>query len=287
VLQACPDLHTGWSLGEIELRHEAVRHVFEQDLETAYQGYLKEQRTAGRFRTDKPLLRVVNNPDVFSDRPHLVLRLQENLYSEVQFFRNNISVLAAARHRYIEQADKGVITFPNSLCLQLAVATADGWLLVTERSHKVDAFRGLWSCSIEEQLDLQDVARDPTYAAEEWCRRALREELGISRDHYASSNVRIFGVFLECDALNINLGGLALLNVERAELDAIIDKHPRTDYEFSRWDFISWSSLADELLAPSRAYHPSSGLRMFFAGVFRFGAVEFGRQLYEAKRHKS
>ena len=70
-----------------------------------------------------------------------------------------------------------------------------------------------------------------------------------------------------------------ILNHNRKKLDAIIDKHPRTDYEFQDWVFIPWSSLPLELMKPSRIYHPSTGLRMFYAGLFRYGAPGLNRKL--------
>jgi hypothetical protein len=270
-------------LNEVEIKHDTSRFVLQPQFHAPYERYFALHRAEGRFVDDRPLLMLTRNPDVFSDRPTLILFLQELLYSEFSFFKENVGVLAEQRQRYISEALNGNINFPNSLCLQLVVATSDDYLLLTQRSNKVDAFRALWSCSVEEQLNLVDLKGPEKDFAKNWSERMLFEELGVEPEGYDIQNIRIFAVFIESDVLNLNLAGLAVLKHDRKTLDAIIDKRPRTDYEFQAWDFLPWDQVAQELMLPSRPYHPSSGLRMFLAGIYKFGAPAFGRKIQSIK----
>jgi isopentenyldiphosphate isomerase len=283
ILQSCPDIHKGWPLAEVEIKHDRSRFVLQPQFRTGYERYLAVNKAQGRFVDDRTLLMLTKNPDVFSDRPTLILHVQELLYSEFSFFKENVAVLADQRHQYIGEVLNGTIRFPNSLCLHMVVLTSDGYLLLTQRSTKVDMFKAMWSCSVEEQLNLVDLKGSEKDFAKNWCERLLFEELGVEPDGYDLQNSRVFAVFIESDVLNLNLAGITLLKHDRKTLDAIIDKHPRTDYEFQTWEFVAWNDLPKELMLPSRPYHPSSGLRMFLAGIHKFGAPAFGKRIQEIR----
>ncbi|MFD4204826.1 hypothetical protein ACFWRG_02425 [Micromonospora tulbaghiae] len=167
----------------------------------------------------------------------------------------------------------------------MTVATSDGYILLTHRSHKVAYDPGTWSSSLEEQLSEHDFKGADSEVMSRWLQRALVEELGLSNIEASQCEARILAVFLEADRLNTGIAALASLDLTRDELDAIIDSRPREDYEFQDWAFIKWSDLASELGAPTRPYHPSSGLRMLLAGIVHYGVFGFSEKLDRALRH--
>src|SRR6185369_15835846 len=75
VLQSCPDIHKGWALTEVEIKHDTSRFVLQPQFHAPYERYFALHRAEGRFVDDRPLLMLTRNPDVFSDRPTLILFL--------------------------------------------------------------------------------------------------------------------------------------------------------------------------------------------------------------------
>jgi isopentenyldiphosphate isomerase len=283
VLQSCPDLPAGWKPGEIRIHREPTESKFrDATLEKTFKKW-------ARGREDDPdalgtTLRLKQNPVAFTDTPDLNLEVELNPWARTMFFKENVAPLAAERRKYIERALQGPIDFPHNLCFHAVIATSDDWILVTQRSPKVKYYPGTWSVSIEEQLSTKDFQTAETEAMEQWIRRLLFEELGIDKSGFDINNARVFAAFIETDVINCSLAGLITLSHDRQTLNAIIDSQPRPDYEFQDWDFISWSDLSKELIMPSRNYHPSSGLRMYLAGISHYGVLDFGQQLYDINR---
>ncbi len=278
-LQSCPDLYRGWSIENIRIQHDSTKYTLPSELDKSYRHYLET-----KFRTkqvdDRTRLMLIEDPRTFSDAPTLVLRIQETKWSHVRFYQESIIKDLNEHSRCIEQVLKTrKINFPNSLCLHLVIVTSDGYLLLTQSSPKVDYRPNLWQCSIGEQLDLSDLKGPEEKFVLNWIERALWEELGVSNDGFKPENVRVMAVILEGDIINFAIVTLAFLNYTRLELDAIIDKYPRTDYEFQKWDFIPWNDIPNQLLKPTRKYHPTVGIRMFYAGLFKFGAPGLNRRL--------
>jgi hypothetical protein len=283
VLQSCPDLSIGWRPREITIHREPTDFRFQDsNLERTFKRWTKTKAAQPDLLGTG--LRLTRNPAAFSDSPDLQLDVEPSPWACTMFFKDNVAVLAAERSRYIDRALHGPIEFPHNLALQAVIATSDEWVLITERSPKVRYFPDCWSCSIEEQLSLKDIQTSESEVMEQWIRRMLFEELGVDRSGIHMDNARVFAVFLETDILNCSLAGLITLKYDRETLNAIIDKHPRPDYEFQSWDFIRWSDLSRELVVPSRHYHPSTGLRMFLAGISKYGVIHFGRQLHQVGR---
>ena len=278
-LQSCPDLHKGWSLENIRFQYDSTKHALPHVLSESYRYYL-EKKFRIEYADDRTRLMLIEDSRVFSDAPTLVLRVQETKWSQVRFYQDSIIKDLDERTRYIYQVLKtGRIDFPNSLCLHLVIVTSDGYILLTKSSHKVTYYPNLWACSIGEQLDVCDLKGPEEKFALNWAERALWEELGVSTDGFKPENVRVMAVILEGDNVNFAIVTLAFLKYTRLELDAIIDKFPRTDYEFQEWDFISWNDIPKQLLKPTRKYHPTTGIRMFYAGLFKFGAPGLNRRL--------
>jgi hypothetical protein len=280
VLQSCPNLEAGWKPSEVTVIRRPTSFVLAADEVAAFDRWVAEQEPRGvNLRGTKYML--VKDPSSFSDASGLDLAVQECSYAQARFYAHGQAAIPAVRRRRVEQVDGGPIGFPHSLTLHATVATADGFVLLTRRSNKVDYYPGVWSCSIEEQLSTVDFPAGvgPADVMEVWAVRMLREELGLESTHVSADNIRVSGVFLESDVLNCSLAALVTLNVDRASLEAIIRRHPRQDYEYTEWHFLPWARLPSELLHPTFDFHPTAGLRMFLAGVMRFGAREFGVRL--------
>lgn len=280
-LQSCPDLHAGWLIESVRIQHDTTQYVVPKEWEDSYRKYVD---TVFRGKDDRTRLMLIENPVAFSDAPTLKLQVQESKYSHVLFFHTWMKKDQNQRAQYIDQIIKGhQINVPNSLCLHLVVVTTDDYLLLTHISNKNDYYPNQWSCSIGEQLDKNDLIGHDSKFALNWVERALYEELGVSYDGFSPKNVRVMAVFLEGDIANCALATIVILKHTRLELNDIIDKHPRKDYEFQDWDFIHWDNIPDELLRPTRIYHPTTGIRMFYAGLYKFGAPGLNRLLMKLR----
>ena len=119
-----------------------------------------------------------------------------------------------------------------------------------------------------------------------WANRMLNEELGLTEAELDRVDVRFLALFLEVNNMNVSVAGLVTLPQDRNYLDAVIARRPRQDYEFAKWEFMRRDALAEELVRPSKEYHPSSGLRMFLAGIVKFGVYEFGVQIVKEATKK-
>ncbi|MGB9774883.1 MAG: hypothetical protein ACPL4I_12870 [Bacteroidota bacterium] len=285
-LQSCPTLHRGWSITEVRICHSTTRYSIPEEYSRLYREYFDRYFHEKRFFDDGIKIMLTRNPIAFSDSPTLVLETQETLYSQVQFYRENIAVLTSKRDEYIREVIKDLyVRFPHSLCMHAIIVTRDDKVLITKRAPKVAYFPGTWSCSVEEQLSLQDVQGDPDRVAQMWFERLLKEELGLERGTYNTDNLRVLSVFLESDILAISLCGHAVIDLSARELDQVLKNLPRTDYEFSEWDFLSHRELLNELFHPTRPYHPSSRYRMFLALIRRFGEPRLAEALFSWERN--
>lgn len=278
VLQSCPRITEGWRPEEVrvivdptEYRWPSLRY------RDAYVAWLDG---AEDFVHRGPVkYRLMANPASFLDDPGLELRIQPNRFAEAVFVHRELSRRPADRLGHVQRVLDGDVVLPQALVLHLTVATRDGFVLLTQRSHKVVYHPRTWSYSIEEQLSTEDLAYDESSVIACWVARALGEELGVRRAEATGGDVRILAVFLEADILNVAIAALVTLDLDRERLDGTIRGWPRKDYEFGDWDFIAWSDLASHLVRPDRRLHPSSGLRMFLAGIVKFGVHGFCAQV--------
>ena len=101
---------------------------------------------------------------------------------------------------------------------------------------------------------------------------------------YNKDNLRVLTVFLESDILAVSLCAHVVVDLSSKELDRVLDSLPRTDYEFSEWDFLSHEELLDELIHPKRQYHPTSRYRMFMALIRRFGEPRLAEMFFSQER---
>ncbi len=272
-LQTSPELHRGWQASEVRLAHNTVRFSLPEEYKQQYQEYHGKYFEEKNFRDDKVKIMLTNNPVAFSDSPTLKLKTRETLYSEGQFYHDNIAIIPKKRNELIRNAINGLkILFPHSLCLHIVIVTSDDEVLITKRSKKVSDYPGKWSCSIEERMTPEDIAQNQDEAVLKWFERSLKEELGLGRESYNENNLRVLSVFLESDILNISVCAHATLNISTAEMKRMLEI-PRIDYEFDDWKFLTHKKLLDELFYPdsTRPYHPTSGYRMLMALIKRHG----------------
>lgn len=272
-LQLVPDLQNGWPLEEVELRLDGGNFAFPQHRRADYQRFVKDNWDRLGFDQDGTKYALVKNPSAFSDARKLVLEVAKTKYSEVRYFGHCIATVQPERDKLIDETVReGSINFPSSLCMHAVVVTRDRRVLVTKRSHKVSYSPGVWSVSVEEQLNPDDLRGGTDGAVARWACRLLFEELAVERQDYETDRFRILSVFLEADTLNCSVCAILPINLNAAELETVLKAKPRTDYEFSEWKFLTYGELADELRESKLLQHPSTGYRIFLALANRFGA---------------
>ncbi|GAA4609407.1 hypothetical protein BJY16_007310 [Actinoplanes octamycinicus] len=283
VLQSCPKITEGWRSSEVRITLDPTVFAFaREDDAAAFERWLAATDDDRIARGEK--FRLMENPDSFVDDPGLRLRVQETAYAQAVYVNRAVTADNDQRERLVGETLQGRLRYPHIFALHATVVTADGWILLTHRSHKVAYEPGAWSCSLEEQLAKDDLNAADAEVLDRWVCRALVEELGLSAHEARQAQSRALAVFLESERLNIGLIALVHLPLDREELESIIAHRPRQDYEFQAWDFLRWSQLAAELVEPSRAYHSSAGLRMFFAGLVKFGVFGFHERIDRALR---
>jgi hypothetical protein len=272
-LQMCPTIREGWPLGAVQIHHTAEPFLVPDEHASAYREYVARHFASKRFFDDRVKVALTRNPVAFSDSPTLVLQTCETHYSVVQYYHEHVATVPVQRAALLGSLVRGPVRFPNSLCLQALVLTRDDRVLPTARSPKVSYYPGAWSCSIEEQLAVEDLRAGPRRAVELWCHRMLREELGLADDAFQPDAARVLSVFLEADALNISLSALVRLEITASELDRILRQGVRPDYEFTDWAFMPPDDLSREVARPTRFYHLTSGYRMALELLRRDGAT--------------
>ena len=283
-LQTCPELHRGWQASEVQLYHNTKHFSLPKEYEQAYQEYFNKYYQEKRFFDDGVKIMLTRNPTAFSDTSTLVLETQEALFSQIQFYCDNVAVLTSKRDELIRKVfDELSILFPHSLCMHVIVVTEDDKVLITKRSPKVIYFPGTWSCSIEEQLAPQDLQESPNRIVLKWFKRLLQEELGLGSETYNENNLRILSVFLESDILSISICAHVVLDISSNELNQILKSLPRTDYEFTEWTFLTHKELLKELFQPTRPYHPTSGYRMLMALIKRYGEPRVAAEFFQGR----
>ena len=274
-LQKCPEIEKGWLASEVNVNHKKINFQLPADLKNAYKDYY-EKRFKKEFGEDGTTVMLLENPRAFTDQPMLVLNTEESYYSYALFYWHCVAFDIERRNKMFDSLfSKGKVLFPHNLCLHLVVVTADDKILFTLRSEKVRVNANTWSCSIEEMLRPEDLKGKHALAINRWAKRALFEELGLCSNGYTDDNIRILSVFLEADRPNISLVGLVTLGLNQRELSEIIATLPRNDYEFTDVTFLSFQEMAEQLLRPTRSYHPTSRYRMLMTLLHRLGEPNF------------
>lgn len=286
MLQSAPDLRQGWKVSSVELVVEPSAYRLPSRQSAAFQKFVSTadpQRIAARA----PKYGLASNPVSFTDNPRLRLNVRTTDYAKILYFKDKITPDRQRRETLIRSVltDKS-IAFPNNINLQAIIATKDGKLLLTRRSPKVEYHPNRWSCSIEEQLSQADLEPDDGGAVGRWVTRMLTEELGFRNQtlrQWYDQDARILGVLLETAVLNPGVIGLVRLGCDSLTLTKILRTHPRNDYEFGDFAFLGWDDVAQEVVRPTRDYHPTASIRMLMAGFAHFGPMAFVERLVDAR----
>jgi len=282
-LQNCPLLDAGWRMSDIKINHHKTMFSMPKDIQLEYASYFKAHAKEERFIHDENKVMLIKNPTAFSDAMSLTLETRETKYSVAKFYWNRVASNSHKRDEYVETAiNQGIIAFAHILCLHLVVVTSDNKVLLTKRSAKVGFYPGKWSCSIEEQMQPQDMSPGNRDAVLRWGRRALKEELGLDNDDelitYRDEELKILSVFIEGEGMGVSLCGYVKLDIDKVTLDALIRNYPRGDYEFTEWTFVNFSELLDETFIPEKFhYHPTSRYRMLMALLHNYGETRVAR----------
>lgn len=203
-----------------------------------------------------------------TDSPTLKLETARVLYSVSRFYqrkfetadgRTELDANGMLRDLFVF----GKVRFPNSMSVQLIIETSDHCILFMHRSESVQYYRKHWSVSIEESLNADESLIDTTWWADS-IRRTLREELGLTEvaGDFRIEDFRILSIFFQIEVFNVDFCCYLpiLLTTSDVLARGFLD---RQDDEFQGFEFIQLEKVAQELLRPTRLYHPTSRYRMF------------------------
>lgn len=288
-LQVCPFIVDGWSITDVRIDLQQGEYRLPAELVPQYRTFAKAHAGDDWMADDRTRYMLVRNPASFTDCPKLSLLVRKTCTSVGKFTSERLTGDEHDREEMLREAvTEGDIRFPHRLCLQLVVVTSDDKVLITQRSHKVDCYRGQWSCSLEEQMDAADLRPPPKERLLAWARRALEEELGLYADQqptpYVDDNIKLLSVFIEGNNMNVSLCGYARLELSSDafgdRLRNLLGNRDRRDTEHTAFAFLGLAELFTEVFRPTRdgGYHPTSRYRMLMYLLHRFGETELARQ---------
>ena len=84
---------------------------------------------------------------------------------------------------------------------------------------------------------------------------------------------------METNVMNVSLAGVLRLDISDRELALTYKSAPRKDYEIREFAFIPFQEALDELLNPTREYHPTAGYRMLLALYNTYGPLKMIHRL--------
>ena len=282
-LQSSPYLHDGWEPEQIILERDSSWFTLPANKLSNYHEYLKTKFEIEHTDGGRERLMVCRNSNAFSDSPTLRLGLCSVSYSQVRYYHEWVWQNPAERNKGIQAVLDSNYVFPNSLSLHLIICTSDGNLLLNQLRDDVDFYPGTWACSLGEQIDPSDFFSEDDKTMRNWIERALREELGILPSKYDRKNIRVFAMILEADIVNCALIAIVTLKMEQSRLESHLQTIPHVDYEFKDRDYLAWNDVPRELAHPNRDYHPTTGLRMVYSGIYHWGVPGFIERLMKAQ----
>ena len=127
--------------------------------------------------------------------------------------------------------------------------------------------------------DIDNLSQD---CAQNWVHRALDEELSVAPSE--AEGIRFLALSFEGDIANFAMIGVVHLRLSQHDVMARLRTTNRLDNEFSAIEFISVDQIPGELVAPSREFHPSSGLRLMYAYLHVRGQFALRRELAKELR---
>jgi len=292
-----PMQRAGWTLRQISIIDSGIRYNISEEEKEDYNKFKTENFDKIYHTDNENRYMLYLFPSSNSDMPNLKIFVKRVKWSEFQFFRRNIET-ANFRNEHLQKIlctdlnSRGdTIGFPNSLCLHLIVETSDEKILMTQNSvKKLGDYAGSWACSIGEQIDLEDFNKssNPEEVPLFWVKRALEQELGVTSNSFDPINIHFMALNLEANNINFAIVTIVTLNMDYKQLSAIMDKHPKVDEEFDNWNFIKFNDIHDELVhSKQMPHHPSTGLRLIYASLYKYGAAETNLRILKAKNKVS
>ena len=288
---ACPLPQDGWSTGDISFRVNRSPYSFAslqgtalpgidgQALARDYERFVTEEFPQ-QFASDEAKWMLVRRPRSFTEDLGVTLELQRTSWSQLQFFWQKVVSADTKPFLYTSLLRGDSIPFPSSLCAHVIVFSADGRVLLT-RAHasKRNDYPGYWACSIGEQLATEDIASLDDDCARRWVTRSLREELAVDQTEFDAAQIRFLALTFEGDIANLAMVCSVHLHLSAADVDARLRTVNRVDNEFGAIDFIEVDRIPEEMVNPSRTYHPSTGIRMVYAYLSQRGQHSLRKRL--------
>lgn len=277
--------------------YDDTPYVFPSDLAQEFADYEKSEyltniRSLGNDLPRYMLSKYGANVDKV--RPILTLQLKKTSWGACQFVWNRFvgcgdkEVRQARQKEWCgnivqEHLDSGlrVARYPNSLCLHLVIETVDGNVIITSISKdKSNDYPSTKAVSIGEQLDLADFIDVNDFRknfVNEWVRRSICEEFGLSEsqydDEFTESSIRVLALDMEQDIYNFALVTTIKMKHDceyfKSVVNATIDHK-----EISDMTELSLSSIPEILMNYNKnrnEYHPSSYLRLLLFYLYKNG----------------
>lgn len=290
---ACPRPQIGWRSAQIHFTLERYPYDFlalerelgNEGLQTGYEQYSKVEFPRN-WSQDAERLMVTCRPSAFTDNEDLRLSLRPTSWSRLQYFWTHI-LNEETRPKLIDAAfDDQTIEFPNTLTLHLIVLSRDSLVMLT-RAHRLkrNDHPKAWACSVGEQISPEDVANLSEDCAAAWLRRSMREELTLAEgEDYSIDDARFLAVNLEADLVNFAIICVAPITLSADGLKKRLSVIAREDNEFEAVEFMDVDRIPDELVNPSRDYHPSTPIRLIYIYIFLRGQHQLREALLRAFR---
>lgn len=283
----------GWKWEQISIINSGISYNISQEETEDYKNFKIEIFDKIYHTDNENRCMLYRLPSSNSDMPNVKLDVKRVKWSEFQFFRRNIEN-ENFRKEHLQKilntdinTKSETIDFPNSLCLHLIVETSDEKILLTQNSvRKKGDYAGSWACSIGEQIDFEDFkASDPDDVPQYWVKRALEQELGVTSKNFGPNNIRFMALNLEANNINFAIVAIVTLNINYKQLNAVMDKHPKVDEEYDDWKFIGFEEIHNELVHSKQIpHHPSTGIRLIYASLYKYGAAETNLRILKAKK---
>lgn len=187
----------------------------------------------------------------------------------------------ALRERLATQlVQPGRYSAPGVAVIHAVVITADGYLLLCQRSPHVAYSPLHWSLSFEEQINQKDLAFG-NVALSAAVIRGFQEEL-VPDHTIALESARILGIFLEYDTLNISFCAYVETSLSLDEIKFNWNRKAKDKWEavtvvgepftLDNTARLLRSSHYGETIGGKNTFHPTSKYRLLLAAVCRFGS---------------
>lgn len=184
---------------------------------------------------------------------------------------------------------------PHSLCLHLAIVTADKQVVVTSISRfKKNDYAFTKAVTLGEQIESTDFENQTSFHddfIERWIKRALSEEFGIDEKQYhtitGKNAIHVLALDFEGDIYNFSFMVVLDLKVKYEVFKDEVYRNPARDKEYDRMEGMPLEKIPEELKRWEKKeertqYHPSSYLRMYLTYIHYYGIKNFIKAYEEA-----